>query len=76
MLLSIIQKVKEKYSNTKLTMVPSPSAPYEERTKLGLYQKVSYRRYREQWGFIFSAIPWFSRKPLRFSPGQRAQCCS
>jgi coenzyme F420-reducing hydrogenase beta subunit/polysaccharide pyruvyl transferase WcaK-like protein len=63
MLLSIIQKVKEKYSNTKLTMVPSPSAPYEERTKLGLYQKVSYRRYRVQWGFIFSAIPGFLRKP-------------
>ena len=56
MLLAIIDKLRSRYPNIKIVMQPS-YGDYLNRAKLGLYQKIHFRRYGIAWDKIFSIIP-------------------
>jgi len=45
MLLSIIEKIRENYPDAKIVMHAASNAPYIKRARLGLYQKLHFRKY-------------------------------
>ncbi len=62
MLLSAIDRVRREMPGADLAMAPElPSAPFIERARLGLYQKIWFQRYRVQWGFLGALVP----RPIR-----------
>ncbi|MEA2018497.1 MAG: polysaccharide pyruvyl transferase family protein [Campylobacterota bacterium] len=61
MLLAILDKLRLKYPNAKFVMQPNHD-DYINRAKLGLYQKVHFRRYNIRWDRLFYIIPSSIRK--------------
>jgi polysaccharide pyruvyl transferase WcaK-like protein len=62
MLHAVLDKMKAEYPGAKFAVAPHPiAAPYEERIKLGLYQKPDIWKYGVQWGKIFEFVPNFIR---------------
>ncbi|MFW6019852.1 MAG: polysaccharide pyruvyl transferase family protein [Bacteroidales bacterium] len=63
MLHSIVQEIHRRFPEVQFVMAPNLKlAPYEERAKMGFYQKAWYWRYRRQWGNIARYLPQKYRK--------------
>ncbi len=57
MLHAILQKMQEKYPDARFVMTPSINvSPYIKRAKLGLYQKVTYKKLGIEWGNLVRLI--------------------
>lgn len=57
MLISILNKVREKYPDVKIVMTPSSRKDFLQRSNLKLYQKLEINRFRIRWRIIENLIP-------------------
>lgn len=62
MLYAVMAKLKEKYPDAKFCMAPMPTAPFEKRISLGLYQKAQFWKKGIQFGVLANLIPVGLRK--------------
>lgn len=63
MLHAILQQMQEAFPDARFVMAPNPKlAPYEDRARMGFYQKAWYWRYRRQWGNLAQYLPQRIRK--------------
>lgn len=56
MLLTILQEISKRIPEARFVMRPRNDRPFFNRSKLGLYQKLEYRKYGVDWGAILGSF--------------------